>query len=349
MAMTFQLHANCLPVRGARRSVVCDVQRGRYSFIPNQLYTILVDLKGRTLGQIKAAYENSHDAVIDSYFEFLLQKEYGFYSDEPDAFPGLDLSWDDPALITNAIIEIDSGSSHDYGAIFKELRELRCQALQLRVSAPMAVGDLCMILDQTGPTSLRSIDLVLQHSSEFEEEKLHELCIRYQAISQITLYSSPYEKHSVLRPLGVRVMFHQGHINRECCGQVHPAYFSVNIAHFTEALHYNSCLNRKISICADGDIRVCPSIPPSLGNIKTTTLSAVLTDDRLMALWGITKDAVDVCRDCEFRYICTDCRAYTVGSNRTGKPSKCSYDPYTARWESSSQSNSALQLQASAD
>lgn len=27
-------------------------------------------------------------------------------------------------------------------------------------------------------------------------------------------------------------------------------------------------------------------------------------------LWAINKDKILVCQDCEFRYICTDCRAY---------------------------------------
>lgn len=346
MKMTFRLYANCLPVRGARRSVLCDVQRQRYSFIPNQLYTILVDLRGRTVDEIKAVYAHSHNSVIDSYFEFLLSNGYGFYSDEPGVFPELDLSWAHPAVITNAIVDVDAGSCHDYAALFKELHAFRCYALQLRMFTRVAMDDLCKILDETNATSLRSIDLLLQHSGEFEEDRLSELCTRYQTIDQIALWSSPCERLTVLKPLGVRVIFHRGHINSGCCGQVHPAYFSVNIAHFTEALHHNSCLNRKISICADGDIRVCPSIPPSLGNIKTTTLGAVLGDERLMALWGITKDAVEVCRDCEFRYICTDCRAYTVGSSPTGKPKKCSYDPYTAKWESPPRSDSALRLHA---
>jgi len=126
MKKTFRLYANCLPVCGARRSVICDVQRQRYSFIPNQLYKILMDLQGRTVDEIKAVYGYSHDSVIDSYFEFLLSNGYGFYSDDPAAFPALDLSWDHPAVITNAIVDVDAGSSHDYAALFKELHAFRC-------------------------------------------------------------------------------------------------------------------------------------------------------------------------------------------------------------------------------
>ena len=46
-----------------------------------------------------------------------------------------------------------------------------------------------------------------------------------------------------------------------------------------------------------------------------------------------------VCKDCEFRYICTDCRAYTEKTHTneegldTSKPLKCGYNPYTGEWE----------------
>lgn len=55
--------------------------------------------------------------------------------------------------------------------------------------------------------------------------------------------------------------------------------------------------------------------------------------------WNLTKDQIEVCKDCEFRYICTDCRAYTERShtNKEGldisKPLKCGYNPYTGEWE----------------
>ncbi|MDR2057516.1 MAG: hypothetical protein LBP83_04405, partial [Dysgonamonadaceae bacterium] len=39
------------------------------------------------------------------------------------------------------------------------------------------------------------------------------------------------------------------------------------------------------------------------------------------------------CKDCEFRYICTDCRAYLQDSNDIySQPAKCNYNPYIAKW-----------------
>jgi radical SAM protein with 4Fe4S-binding SPASM domain len=48
--------------------------------------------------------------------------------------------------------------------------------------------------------------------------------------------------------------------------------------------------------------------------------------------WRISKDHMEICRQCEFRYVCTDCRAYLESDVSRGKPARCSYDPSTGRW-----------------
>ena len=54
---------------------------------------------------------------------------------------------------------------------------------------------------------------------------------------------------------------------------------------------------------------------------------------------NLTKNNIQVCKDCGFRYIFTDCRAYTEQTHYTeegldiSKPLKCGYNPYTGEWE----------------
>jgi SPASM domain peptide maturase of grasp-with-spasm system len=110
--------------------------------------------------------------------------------------------------------------------------------------------------------------------------------------------------------------------------------FSINIKAFSEALKYNTCLNRKISIDKAGEIKNCPSMPESYGNIDVVGLKEALSNKQIKKYWHISKDEIEVCKDCEFRYICTDCRAYlSEPSNERSKPLKCGYNPYTGEWE----------------
>src|SRR5215203_7566397 len=131
-AEVFQLHANCLPVKGARRSTICDLQRQRMRLIPNDLFYILTDLAGLPTSEIKLRFNGNCDEVIDDYFAMLENEAYGFWCDEPERFPKLDLTWERPEKITNAIIDIDRTSKHDYASLLSQLDELGCQAIQVR-------------------------------------------------------------------------------------------------------------------------------------------------------------------------------------------------------------------------
>jgi radical SAM protein with 4Fe4S-binding SPASM domain len=69
------------------------------------------------------------------------------------------------------------------------------------------------------------------------------------------------------------------------------------------------------------------------GNAKETSLEKVLTDPTFTAPWSADKSQIDTCKVCEFRFICTDCRAFTENNHPLGKPRKCGYDPYSGNWE----------------
>ncbi|MCG8412356.1 MAG: hypothetical protein MI739_13845, partial [Bacteroidales bacterium] len=67
--------------------------------------------------------------------------------------------------------------------------------------------------------------------------------------------------------------------------------------------------------------------------IDNTSLLDVVNSKEFQFYWNISKDQIEVCKDCEFRYICSDCRAYTKNSNVYSQPAKCTYNPYIAKWE----------------
>jgi SPASM domain peptide maturase of grasp-with-spasm system len=70
------------------------------------------------------------------------------------------------------------------------------------------------------------------------------------------------------------------------------------------------------------------------GNISSTTLQEALNHPDFKKYWNITKDKISACKDCEFRHICTDCRAYIENPEDIySKPLKCGYNPYTCEWE----------------
>lgn len=328
----FRLFACCIPVRGARRSIVCDLQRHSYYFIPNALYDILTIHRDRTKSEIKKLYHDASSHIIENYFKFVLEKELGFWCNEPESFPDLDLSWETPSTISNAIIDIDASSRHNFAAIFQQLEYLGCWAVQVRFFCNWSLPRIEQeIMVPTAYGRLRSIELLLRFSHEVEIG-LQDFLVRHQRITSIIIHDAPEDRTVNLQ--GVRCLFRKQLIDSDRhCGQVHPHYFSPTRDSFLEAQRFNTCLNKKVGIDIHGEIKNCPSCERGFGKIGDIHLNSVVRTVEFQSLWNISKDSVEVCRDCEFRYICTDCRVFVSNkADQYSKPAKCRYDPYTAQW-----------------
>ncbi len=94
--------------------------------------------------------------------------------------------------------------------------------------------------------------------------------------------------------------------------------------------NYNNCLYRKIYIDEKGGIRNCPGMSHCYGLIDDDRLqlNSLLTSPKFKKCWFLTKDLVEECQDCEFRYACLDCRCFLKKpGNLYSKPLKCQYTP----------------------
>ena len=99
-----------------------------------------------------------------------------------------------------------------------------------------------------------------------------------------------------------------------------------------------TCWNGKVAITPSGDVIPCVFARDLVvGNVLESSLKAILDSRKLKDLWHITLDDVEVCKDCEYRYACFDCRAlpYTISENLLAKVHGCTYNPYTGEWKKS--------------
>ena len=107
---------------------------------------------------------------------------------------------------------------------------------------------------------------------------------------------------------------------------------------FSYSKIWNSCWFGKLAITSSGDVIPCTFARNQIvGNIRNRNLSQILISNELNRLWKITKDKIDVCRDCEYRYACKDCRplSYDTFSNLYAKSPRCTYNPYKGVWQKS--------------
>lgn len=212
---------------------------------------------------------------------------------------------------------------------------MNCKFLELRVLDGIGMDEVSSFVSKFKNTSVQCIDVFfpfvnLETYSELLKMKEDLFDIRW-----LFMYNTPKsiaEKIELYREPETLVL--TSGIRKSECGVILPYYFSINIPTYTESNHFNSCLNCKIAVDENGEIRNCPSTAKSFGNITTTSLEQALENKDYNILGKIKKDEIKICKDCEYRHICTDCRAFIEDPNDIySKPLKCGYNPYTGIWE----------------
>lgn len=114
-----------------------------------------------------------------------------------------------------------------------------------------------------------------------------------------------------------------------------PIFAKVDAETFALRRYGHPCFFGKVYIAADGNVLPCPMAKSLVtGNVRETSLAAVVQGDCFKDAWGLSKDKIEVCRDCEYRYGCFDCRPKVEGETGAldAKPPDCLYDPYLGEW-----------------
>jgi SPASM domain peptide maturase of grasp-with-spasm system len=329
----FHLYACNIPVAGASKAIICDLQRRAHVEITLGLYELITEHGGRPVAEIQADYEAEDAERVEEAFQMLVDAELGFWSEDgADRFPPMDLSFESPTEITNAIVDVDASSSHDYAKLFAQLDELGCIHVELRFYDPVSADEIDQALAHTRHSRLRTIQLMLPFAG-WDDESFDRVCDTHTRVAYVTVYGADANRVDE-RKRSWPVHFTTEVIeSSDDCGKINPRHFATNLPTFTEAQSFNSCLNRKLGIDVNGDIKNCPSHQQCHGNLARDSLVQITRKPAFREPWTISRDRVEVCRDCEYRYICTDCRVFvTDPDDPLSKPAKCSYDPYSGSW-----------------
>lgn len=327
--MIYILAANCIVTEGIARCLLSDFQRGRAYFISKELTGIIKD-------GIKADEIESHE--YSSFLQKLIQEDIliPVPPDEMECFIPLPESFYVPSVIHDAIIEY-SGSELLLQCV-EQLERLKCKHLEVRILTdenPLQVfKGLSLLMEYALASTFESVSLTIPFAFyDTYMEQFYLLSKNNGKLGAVVVCASPPGFRSPF--LFDKVfLIPDKTFSEKNCGNISPLYFAPNLTSYTEGLSHNTCLNRKISIDADGNIKNCPSMRERFGNIADTTLIEAIEKPGFKKYWSITKDQIAVCKDCEFRHICTDCRAYLEDPDDIySKPLKCGYNPYTCEWD----------------
>lgn len=313
MSLTKILAGNCIVSKGYKKSLIIDTQNSYWYHVDFDL-----DEKVSNFDELDIEIQNhllEEGIVIEIPNQFLSN------------FTKMNLEYDSPPPLEYAIFDRDKNSKYSLLNSLKLIRRLGVKYLEIRFYSLPTINEIKLILSETFDSFTESIEFILPHNQNLIEFFELELT-NFPKINKVLFYGvTTIENLNTNYPF---VYINEVIESSNQCGQISPYIFSNSKKHILKSINYNSCLYKKVGIDVEGNIKNCPSLNIEFGNVDDDDLSNHIPHFETEL---INKDKIEVCKDCEFRYICTDCRAYTDSSKRlNARPSKCNYNPYIAKW-----------------
>lgn len=331
---TVMLYATNQLVKGFTQLLIMDLQRlDTYAFDPKFEKILYVLQKGVSDTQF------AH--LDDEFRSFLKENELVFTCSEADVFPEMIKSYESLGIIENVIIELNEMTSCYLQDMSKMIDLLTVQACFVRIKSTTK-EQLTQFLVLLNSSTLRSMELAidanLYKDIEGKEDFWIELLRSFPRVKRIVVFSAGSDK--VLRYFqDAFIVFRKNEFptfNRE--KRVSKERLHINQELYFNNHSYNSYFSHKLFIRGDGSIMNAPEYAQVFGNIENpdavSGIQSIIRSSIFQKYWRVKKDDIEVCKDCEFRYMCVDSRLPKQKDNGHWYfDTECRYNPYIGKWE----------------
>jgi len=239
-----------------------------------------------------------------------------------------------PSIITNAILKVGNNKvllTH-IDKVFNYLERLLCKFIVIIFEGFATIEDLTKLFTAVNNYNLHEVTLLLEYSDALYSDDFAEVVLSSNRFKAIIIFNSPFDKN-----LENIIFYYKKERSKFNFNKV-LSDFVPRRELYAEALQYHSYFNKKLFIDIDGEIKNSPESVETFGLINNCETSEELIEiiDKkdFQKHWDVKKDQCDVCKDCEFRYMCIDNRLpYYRGNGEWYHKIECNYNPYIAKWE----------------
>lgn len=334
----FNLYSDIFITKGYNRILISDLNRNTSKLYPLELHDLLAEFKSMSIESVFEDYDPDSKLIVQEYLDYLLENEYGFITtgDWDKNFIPLDFTYHDPNTVSNLFLELEQLNIKE--SLVNSIANLNVKHLVIFCKSNVTQDELIHLDRCFENTTLEGIELFAAYSTELNLGFFQQIHQHTKRIYHLTFYGCLESLMEDKTGYRYAIDFTSDNLTLSSCGKISTDDFNSNMPKVLEALNHNSCLHKKLGIDSKGNIKNCPAMPHSYGNINEIALEEVLKDDQIMEYWHLTKEDILVCKDCEFRNVCTDCRAFTERTHQNdlgldiSKPLKCGYDPYSNEW-----------------
>ena len=326
-----RLYPNCIPVTGFKNIVFYDIDRQSYvRFLNSEFFNAgmeiskCFDLHTVSRKGIKLLEENKLLMSIKEDIRDKSMKQPAFYK------------WKHPSPITNAIIELSKNNElicvFAFNKLIKYLDELLCKHIVLQLKSFVCCNQLKMLIELIHQSEIHSFQLIVPYELEYDTDDFGLFLMQQPKLKYIIFETAPKERN-----LENRIFFKKGKLKSS--DRKHPDQFNTNVSLFSEAQYHHTYFNRKLFVGEMGEIKNAPECEEIHGYIQSINeiqqLHRIIQTPAFQRFWYANKDRCDVCKDCEYRYMCIDNRGFSEKKNGYWYHKQaCNYNPYTGEWNS---------------
>jgi len=249
-----------------------------------------------SIQELKGYFNGEFNSGIDSYFKKFQSSGVGFFTNQPELFIPVGTDYEVPFNVTNAIIEISD--EYDYKRVIEALSDMSTHSLQIRFARHYDEEVILNILDFVYMCKFRFVD-VLVNAEHMNEKSVMSIVNYSKFFDRLTVYnciaSGVHKKSSfVERPLKEGML-----------ASMNFDRIFVSRRFFFEGTQKNPAFNKKVFVDSNGDIKNEVSHKRKFGNVKTNNISDVYNSIEFRRIWQISRDKIDKCSTCVFRFCCT--------------------------------------------
>jgi SPASM domain peptide maturase of grasp-with-spasm system len=315
--------------------VLIDLDRGEIIDIPNLMYEVFCYNQNvnSTIDELKKHFNYEYSHGIDKIIEFCLNKKLGFLTEEPEIFHDINLFFETPYLLTNAVIEYSNNSHYSIENVISWLNEYGCQAIEIRLLGKYPENFVTNLMNKFNNSRITKFDIVLKFSEKIDVVLFSKnMFSKHPRIASFIFYSTPkgLEKKEFVHNKTISLISID--VESKFIEKKTRNSFSCSLIAFSEAQSYNLGLNKKISINRFGKLKNYLTHEEEFGDVTQESIRCFTENVYLQNKWEISNNNIETCKDCQYRYVCVDNSPISQRNGLYYRANPCDFDPYHNLW-----------------
>ena len=260
------LFANCILVNGYNRSIIYDLHRRNYEYIPNELFSFLEEFDGaskESVDEYLLTLPEEDQITVQEYIDFLLVNEYVFISNlSKDFFPKISKELHSPFHVNKLVVELDSNAISHLNSIENNIKNINISSIVFRIYDRKALFEAIGLIEFS---HIRNVEFYLDNSYVTDEE-IEDLINESNRISIFTIYNQLESKQYYSKGHKALILKTTVPLSTKQKISLHNMAVGQNL--FFESLNYNPFYNKRVHIDLNGNYIISNFPSKIFGNVR---------------------------------------------------------------------------------